>query len=197
MSALQFDEDSHTYRVDGHVVPSVTQIIAPLYSFDGIPESVLNAKRDLGKAVHLACEYDDQDDLDDDSLTPEVLIRVEAYRKFKRDVKPVVLLNEQKLYSPKYKFAGTIDRRYLIEGLEWTVDLKTTASMSAAVGIQLAAYDRLVGDSGTRNGSKMGALQLNGDGTYKLYPFTDASDFPVFLSLLNIHNWRVKNAKRN
>lgn len=196
MSALQFDEASHTYTVGGIVIPSVTQIIAPLYSFEGIPESILNAKRDLGRAVHTACEYDDDGDLDEGSVSDQVRPYLEAYRAFRRDTGAEVVLNEQKLYNPKHRYAGTIDRRFVIKGELWTVDLKTTASMSPAVGVQLAAYDRLVEEAGERANSKMGALQLKPDGSYKLHPFSSAADFPVFLSLLNIHNWRAKNVKR-
>lgn len=193
---LEFNEEKHEYRHGGRVVPSVTQIISPLYSFDGIPESVLNAKRDLGRAVHTACEFDDQDDLDEDTISDAIRPYLGAYRAFKRDVQPTLVLNEQKLFNPKHRYAGTIDRRYLIRGELWTVDLKTTASMSPAVGVQLAAYDRLVEEAGERAGSKMAALQLKPDGSYKFHPFNNPSDFPVFLSLLTIHNWRAQNGKR-
>lgn len=196
MAPLLFDEPSHTYTVGGIVVPSVTQIIAPLYSFEGIPEAILNAKRDLGRAVHTACEYDDDGDLDEDTVSDQVRPYLEAYRAFRRDTGAEVVLNEQRLYNPKHRYAGTIDRRFLIARELWTVDLKTTASMSPAVGVQLAAYDRLVEEAGERADSKMGALQLKPDSSYKLHPFSSPADFPVFLSLLNVYNWRAKNAKR-
>lgn len=194
--ALAFDEASHTYRADGVVVPSVTQIIAPMYDFKGIPEDVLIAKRDLGRAVHTACEYDDEDDLDDSTIDASMAPYIAAYRAFKRDVKPVVVMNERKLYSRKYRYAGTIDRRFIIDGQPWTVDLKTTATMSPAVGLQLAAYDRLAQEE-IGEKSRMGALQLKPDGKYKLHPFTKTGDFAVFLSLLNVHNWKAQNGYEN
>lgn len=195
MSGLNFDQAAHVYTVGGVVVPSVTQIINPLYSFDGIPEDVLEAKRALGHAVHAACEYDDQGDLDEDSVDNSVRPYLEAYRRFRRDVSPKVLMNEQRLYSAKHRYAGTLDRRMLIGNEVWTIDLKTTASMSPAVGIQLAAYDRLAQEQGGVP-SRMGALQLMKDGQYKLHPYKSATDFPVFLSLLNLHNWRAHHGKR-
>ncbi len=44
---IEFDEPSHTYKVDGLVLPSVTQVLRLLDrgAFAGIPRDVLEAKR--------------------------------------------------------------------------------------------------------------------------------------------------------
>ena len=116
MSVLEFQESTHTYTLDGVRVPSVTQILKPMYSFYGVPDEVLQAKAELGTNVHRACELLDNDDLDEDS--EEGLAALEpiagylaGYKKFKADKKPVVIANEQRLYHPLHKYAGTIDRR--------------------------------------------------------------------------------------
>jgi hypothetical protein len=42
---------------------------------------------------------------------------------------------------------------------------------------------------------KRAAVELHGDGTYKLVPFTDRQDVNLWLSVLAIHNWKRNNLK--
>ena len=63
MSVLTFDEASHTYRIDGQVVPGVTSVLKPLTDYSMVPPADLQAAADFGKAVHRACELDDLMDL--------------------------------------------------------------------------------------------------------------------------------------
>lgn len=197
MATLVFDEATHTYLVDGVRVPSVTQVLKPLYSFDGIPNAVLNAKAALGTAVHQACELLDNDDLDEESdegleaLAP-IAGYLAGYKKFKAEKKPVVIENETRLFHPVHRYAGTIDRRYLIENATWDIDLKTTAAMSPIVGLQTAAYSEMFKANGKPERSRRGALQLFRNGTYKLHEFKDPADFSVFLSLLTVQRYKER-----
>ena len=62
---MVFDEVAHAYFLDGKQLPSVTQLLKFVVSFDFVPPDVLEAKRQLGVAVHKACELLDEDDLDE------------------------------------------------------------------------------------------------------------------------------------
>lgn len=197
MSVLEFQESTHTYTLDGVRVPSVTQILKPMYSFYGVPDEVLQAKAELGTNVHRACELLDNDDLDEDS--EEGLAALEpiagylaGYKKFKADKKPVVIANEQRLYHPLHKYAGTIDRRLAFGGSIWDVDLKSTVAMSPLVGVQTAAYSAMF-LTVDKTPARRGALQLFPDGNYKLHEFTDPTDFSVFLSLLTIQRFKERH----
>lgn len=55
---LEFDEESHTYLVDGVIVPSVTQILKVRFGhkYDGINKEVLNRAAQRGTAIHKAIE---------------------------------------------------------------------------------------------------------------------------------------------
>lgn len=198
MSQLLFDEANHRYTVDGEVLPSVTQILKPLYSFNGIPEHVLQAKAALGTAVHRACELLDNDDLDQETdegkagLEP-IAGYLAGYVKFKAEVRPVVLENETRLHHPLHRYAGTIDRRYTINRDLWDIDLKSTVAMSPLVGLQTAAYSELFKANGDRRRPRRGALQLFPDGKYKLWEFKDPSDLAVFLSLLNVYRFKERH----
>lgn len=199
MNRLQFDEGLHRYTLAGTVIPSVTQVLKPLYSFAGIDPAVLMAKAELGTAVHRAAELLDMDDLDEDSdegcaaLEP-IAGYLAGYKKFLSDKRPVVLENETRLFHPAHLYAGTIDRRYEIEGDVWDVDLKSTVAMSPIVGIQTAAYSEMFKANGNKTRARRGALQLFPDGKYKLWEFKDPGDFAVFLSLLTIQRFKERHS---
>ena len=55
---LTFEEDSHTYRLDGLIIPSVTTLMKPLSQayYGGIDAKVLGQAADRGSAVHSAID---------------------------------------------------------------------------------------------------------------------------------------------
>lgn len=179
---LTFDEERHEYRFGGIVVPGVTQILRPLTSFDGIPRHVLEAKADLGRRVHLACQLDDEDDLDEASVEEDVAPYLEAWRSFLRDTGAEVVENERQVYEPTFRYAGTLDNVLRLNGALWLVDKKTCFSLPLAVGPQTAAYLRALG----RHGMRRAALRLREDGTYRFNPLTGSDDWPAFLSCLTL-----------
>lgn len=196
-NVLQFDAASHAYRVGEKRLPSVTQVLKPLYSFDGIPPEVLQAKARLGTAVHRAAELLDMDDLDEDldegrSALAWIAGYLDGYKLFKEHKKPVVIENETQLFHPVHLYAGTIDRRYEIAGDLWDVDLKSTVAMSPAVAIQTSAYTEMFKANGKPR-ARRGALQLFPDGKYKLWEFKDPADFSVFLSLLTVQRFKERH----
>lgn len=198
MPVLAFDAQTHTYTLDGVCVPGVTSILKPLYSFAGIDPDALAAKAALGSAVHRACELLDQDDLDEETEAGRAALEpiagyLAGYKKFKADKRPVVFANESQLFHPIHRYAGTIDRRYSIEGDVWDVDLKSTVAMSPVVGIQTAAYSEMFKANGDMARARRGALQLFPDGKYKLWEFKDPADFSVFLSLLTVQRFKERH----
>lgn len=197
MPELTFDEAAHVYRLGGVVVPSVTQLLEPIKpDFSAIPPGVLEAKRQLGSAVHLACELDDDEDLDEDSLPPAVVPYLAAWRKFKADTGAEVLMNERKLASLTHRFAGTLDRLVRVRnGDLYLVDLKTSISMSASFGVQLCGYQMLLDDQphGTKLTLARKGLQLKNDGTYKLVPYNNPNDLAAFRACLSIFHWKELN----
>lgn len=189
---LTFDPATHTYRLGGQVVPSVTQLLDPIRpDFSMVPAHVLEAKRALGTAVHLACELDDEGDLDDESLDPVLAPYVAAWRKFKADTGAEVLMNEQRLAHTALRFAGTLDRLVRVRGGDvYLIDLKTSVSMAASFGVQLAGYQLLLDESAFTTKLTRKGLQLKDDGTYKLVPFNNPNDVAAFRACLSIFHWK-------
>jgi hypothetical protein len=188
--ALTFDESTHTYRLLGSRVPSVTQILQPLCSFAGVPLDVLEAKRDLGSRVHLACQLDDEDDLDETSVQPDVAPYLEGWRKFLRESGAVVIANEQRVAEPMLQYAGTLDNVLQLNGHKWLVDKKTSISLPLAVGPQTAAYQRALGDNSVTHRA---ALRLRSDGTYRFDQLTGADDWAAFFACLTLLRFKEAN----
>jgi hypothetical protein len=162
-----------------------------------IPRDVLERKRALGQAVHLACELDDLGELDEDGLDAELVPYLAAWRKFKAENRVRVIQNEQQLHHPSLMYAGTLDRLGWLEAVaaeNWLLDIKTSAEPHAAYGVQLSGYKGLVEASGEPVADlRRGTVHLFGDGTFKLREYRDPNDDACFRALLSVHQWKEKH----
>lgn len=107
--AVEFDDGRHIYRDElGFVLPSVTGILKS----EGFIDTTYYTEhgRDRGSGVHLACHYDDIDDLDEDTLDPQISPYLAAYRRFKSETGFMVEKSEQPMRSTIHGFAGTPDK---------------------------------------------------------------------------------------
>lgn len=157
---FEFDEATHTYRLNGSVLPSVTQIInaiLPVYQ-----ASDWHLQR--GTATHHACFLLDCGVLDWSSVDPEIEPRVKAWEKFRRDFGGKIMANEQRLASKKMRFAGTLDRLVLKGNDLIVADLKN--SVSPQVKLQLALYSILWKENTGQAITKAVAVELREDGSY-------------------------------
>ena len=188
---LQFDEPTHTYRFDGEVRPSVTQVMQGLSQYGIVPADVLEAAQKRGTRVHSMCQFYDECDLDESSVAPEDVGYLHAWIRFRADTQAMFTLIEKPLYSTRYGFAGTPDRFGVVHRTQYVLDIKTTAGQPHRVwGIQTAAYRALIAESRGEIGTyKRATVQLRPDGTYLFHAWNDADDWPAFLSLINLRNW--------
>jgi hypothetical protein len=94
-------------RVPGRrPVPNVTRVLecAGLINDDFLGERREECLR-RGRAVHEATHRDDNHDLDEESLSAEILGFVEAWRAFRRDFGFVARLVEHTVYNPQFQYA--------------------------------------------------------------------------------------------
>lgn len=129
-----FDQENHRYIIDNIVYPSVTQIINSLLP----PFHVDRWYLDRGTAVH-ACAAMIGRGIDFD-YDERIEGQVRAIRKFFKEVKPGMLgMFEVLVYSPIYRFSGTLDLIADIGGKRCLVDYKGTMEIER-LGLQLAGY---------------------------------------------------------
>ena len=105
---LRFDREQHIYSLGDRILPSVTEILKGAGIVDDRWWTAAGTWR--GSAVHLACWYDDQNDLNESDLDPALRGYVDAYRKFKSETSFVPTDIETPLYNDLLGYAGTPDR---------------------------------------------------------------------------------------
>ena len=189
---LTFDPIAHVYTANGRKVPGVTSTLAPLLDFSMVPPAVLARAQQLGTAVHRMTELHDQDDLDTETLSPELLPYLTAWMKFRAETGFVPETIEQRHHHPVFNYAGTWDRTGIIRGRRAVIDIKKMLTLGPVIGVQLSAYEKLCLHMGIQIQDRYG-LGLRKDGTYRLVPFTDKGDWPTFLSLLTLRNFKDKH----
>jgi hypothetical protein len=190
---LTFDADAHVYRLDGKVVPSVTQILAPLVDYSGIPADVLETARIRGQWVHDAVNRHCRGVLDPATLGADVRPYFDQFLLFLSDSAFVPTASEVRVASPKYGYAGTVDLVGEFLNGETLLDVKATADLPAAVGPQTAGYAQAFAETFGRQLKRRSCLHLFPD-RYRVEPLTDPVDWPTFLSCLNVARWRARHA---
>jgi len=190
---VEFRADDHTYWDGNTKLPGVTTVIETVcQAFANIPDVYLIPAQERGTAVHKATELDDMEILDDDSLDHDLLPYLEAWRKFKADVKFEPERIERIVYHPAHRYAGTLDRT---GSMAWgrarrkvILDLKT-GPKSRGIGLQLAAYkEALKAELGDEINVRV-SVHLKNDGNYFVEEYTNPSDFRVFLAMLTSYRW--------
>lgn len=197
---LTFNPLTHEYRLDGRHLPSVTQILTPLYDFSRVDPGTLQAAAEFGKQVHAALALWDHEELDTDDLDTPLISYLDAWRKFLRETGFEVSDIEREVAFPKYGYAGRLDRigwiKYKNQICRVVIDIKTGATINPVVGIQLAAYQAaynsdLPGICTKEKITHRASVRVSQSGKYNLDWWEDKGDWNTFLALLQITNWRL------
>lgn len=131
-SPVQFNEDGHTYTLNGNLLQGVTPIIAWLFpeTYQGIPKSVLNQAAAYGSLIHKKCELADSMGIIDEDI-------VRDYMDVMQQNGLKVMLSEY-LVSDERNIASCIDK--VTEDFD-LCDLKTTSKVHIPnVTMQLSIY---------------------------------------------------------
>jgi hypothetical protein len=192
IQALQFDAERHEYRLGTRVLPGVTSVVQQLDELDGIPRDILEAAARFGRHVHKAVELWSRGVLDEAKLDPALVPYLNGWKEFCRHTGAVVIASEQRVWHQKLRYAGTLDSIVRIGRRRHLVDVKSSDKVPRSVGPQTAGYARAyIQDAGQSALDKVRmCVHLRPDGEYRLHKYQDASDWNVFLSCLNIHNFR-------
>lgn len=205
-----FDEQSHTYLVDGEEVPSVTTILQPLTmrGYSSISPSVLEYAANRGRAVHEALEAYDLGA--EPEVYPEIEGYIRAYLDWEQIYRPTWTGVEQIVYSENYGYIGTLDRVGSLNNRELAVvDIKTSQPTKEAlisVCCQTAAYEVAYNEAHGEFDTYLDmyiplsrfGLFLKSDGTYRVVNCAEYeskygfSGHQVFKRLLDTHKLITK-----
>ena len=194
-----FDEKTHTYRLNGVKIPSVTQAIdeAGLMNLSMVDKNLLKAKADIGDKVHKTTELYDRQRLNMETLHPVLKSYLNGWIKFKEDFHFFPVYIEYKMYHPLYRYAGKIDRIGTLinsrvkSSILAQVDIKTGVPFPS-YALQSAGYTEMYnnGKPKRQQVQRRFAVYLHEDGTYKVHPYEDPRDIKIFLSCLTITNYK-------
>ncbi len=187
MNEITIDENHVYHDGAGRVVPGVTGIIRACGLMD---ENGWNDyARERGTAVHKAIELYEQADLDAASLDQVIIPYLDGWIAFKNDTGYESDTLEQMIYSPTYRYAGTLDQTGFIRCKTCVLDIKT-GSFQPWWALQTAAYNAVA------KAQERYSLELRTDGTWKLIKHTDKNDWRVFLACLTVAGWRAGRGSR-
>lgn len=169
----------------------VTELLAEAGLIDRTWFSEEGATR--GTYVHQACHYYDMGWLDEEVLDPALVPYLQGWVKFLNDTGVNIIRSEDRIDSERLGVTGQPDRI-----VEWPkvgfaiIDIKS-GSLQPFTAIQLAAYKLLANEAYQPANYKRFAVNLPGDGTYKVKEYKDRADEGIFLAALAIHNWKLNH----
>lgn len=138
-SRVVFQEESHTYDLDGKKLHGVTDIVKWVFNetYDGIPADVLQRAAERGTAVHKACELFDIMGI----VSPMEEREVDAYREL-CEANGLKALTSEYLVSNEKTTASSIDKVFEPKGDVYPLaDIKGTSQYHEEnVALQLSIY---------------------------------------------------------
>lgn len=189
---IEMDEN-HVYRIDGDVVPGVTEILKaggygnPAETEGGfvISDEVIENSRDRGIIIHEAVSLLVTNQLDWDSVDDECLPYVQAFADWMESTGFYAVSSESLFFEDEYQYCGTRDLvGYIGEDLV-IPDIKTgSAGLKPWHKYQLAAYAYPLSERGTKWPRRI-MLHLKKDGKCKPHEFSTKKapwDMEVFLA---------------
>lgn len=191
---LSFDEDRHTYKLNGFIIPSVSTIMRPLSSsyYGKVDEEVLRKAADRGTKVHAAVENFLLFGIED--IEPSLEGYFYGFKKWIMDFEPEVLGTECRVYHKTLNYAGTADFPCAINGAPTLVDFKTTASVATLLTrVQTEAYKQAFKSHGVIFERKL-IVQAKKDGAYHVeeHDINDSESWRVFTELLDVYRYIKK-----
>jgi hypothetical protein len=196
MSILQYFDKGHIYMLEGERIPCVSDLCRFLHReiYKEAPIWQLEAAADRGTKVHAATEVLDK--TGQAEIEDEYLPYLQAYAKFRQEHDVHWELIEYADYHPELRYAGTIDRYGLVDGIKTLIDIKTTYTVYRSLcGASLNLY-RLILEARDKQVERLLILHLRKDGTYRTV-WIDIDD-SVPMALITLHNTlKKKRRKKN
>ena len=191
MPGLDFDELSHTYKLEGTVIPSVSRVMDILRKeyYQGISERTLEKAANKGSIVHNGIENWIKFDIDD--IPNEYHGYFDGFLEWWEKNKPVVVASELRVYHKLLRYGGTLDLLCYIDGKLVLIDYKSTWNLSEMLcRVQLQAYEEALASHGIRVDEKR-ILHLKRDGKWKdpVFEAKDAIAWRVFGSLKSVFDY--------
>ena len=199
-------DESHIYRVDGDVIPGVSEILKaggygnPAETEGGfvISDEVIDNAADRGHIIHEAISLLMAGDLDWETVDDECLPYMNAFKEWMDATGFYAVSSEALFFEPEFRYCGTRDLVGYIGDDLTIVDPKTgSAGLKPWHKYQLAAYAYPMSERGTKWPRRI-ILHLKKTGSYKTYEFSTIKapwEMEVFLACRTIHTAKSLDRK--
>lgn len=221
MNELTFQEDGHKYFLleggeengKGIEIPHVTGILEAAGLLElppGINLKLIKRKLtqgepltpaedmwvragEFGTAVHKACELYDLGTLNESILDINLKPWLESWKIFKKEFGITFFeAIEIRVYSKRWRFAGTVDRGQTINGKRTLIDIKTPTVLQDWVSLQLAGYQIAHEEMTKLKIKQRWGVRLRPGQRPEIKPYNDKSDRDVFIGALQVSNWKKR-----
>lgn len=137
---LAFNEERHEYKLNGIILPSVTQVIksAGLSDFGDVNPDLLKRASNFGKVVHRIIELKYKGNLDESSVDDSLKGHISQWDEFVHQFN-FKSERQETLWHHNMGYAGTIDHIGEIGDKSALVDIKTGTPRESDI-IQICAY---------------------------------------------------------
>lgn len=127
----------------------------------------------------------------------EALNAIDAFKLWVSENTVEWLSSEEKLYHRKYKYAGTLDARAIINGEYCVIDWKTSKAVYPEYHLQVAAYARAVEDMHGKDVDATYILRCDkATGRFEAVRSTEIEEnFQAFIAALTLYR-RLKSIKK-
>lgn len=140
-SEIEFNEKDHIYTKNGIVLPSVTQIMQPLYEavYGKADMNASDNGKSKGKEIHRS--IDDYCEFGMIDISEEYRPYLDNFIRYIDEHQYEIVASEVMLYHPVYNYAGTIDIIVTDKKGEYgLIDNKTGDLQPKLHAVQLQAY---------------------------------------------------------
>lgn len=207
-AAVEFVEEPHRYYMaegGGELAGCTTSLEGVgLDDWSQVPPDVLLSAQIRGRQAHEARHIDDVDgDLDESSITTEVLGHLNGWRRFRREQGFDPVLSEQLVYAPPgntrcQPAGGTLDAVGIVHRPTPRLvlaDLKTGSQLPNGVGPQTAGYALMLRLLGICDVAERWAVQTFADGRYRVHPLEEHTDLYAFVAAVWFWHWKRRGGR--
>lgn len=186
---VNFTEEGHIYRdIDGNKIPSVSEILqsSGASDFSFVKPEVMKRAQEFGTAFHRVAHLMEQGKLK--SYDPAMEPWIAKLRLWSEIARPQWSIMEKPLAS-RFGFAGTPDRFGSFGSYKNAILDYKTGAYSPAHAIQTAGYQILTEENLRLKVKNRFTLYISDD-KYNMIEHKDKNDKSIFLSMLQVYNWK-------
>ncbi len=188
MSEFIYNEESRIHTLNGKIIPSVSNIVAPLgMDYSKAHPGKLAHKKDLGVAFHECIRLFLSNDLDESTVDDDLKLPMQQFQRFYEQtlMDAEIFSIEQPFCNEKLKYVGKPDlvTEYCI------YDWKLRKYDAVCDPLRMAGYAGLVSDFPPKNRI---VVEFSLDGDYRIHYADNKQAWPMFRKMLEYYYSKQK-----